>query len=79
MWLVNLKNLHACANMIVVLSFFIINTNYDNKFHMIFWLINRIFMFLTVFYVTSIVVHICNEKNGYMSYTCSSAFDMIKQ
>lgn len=36
MWLVNLKNLHACANMIVVLSFFIINTNYDNKFHMIF-------------------------------------------
>lgn len=48
-----------------------------NKFHMIFWLINRIFMFLMVFYVTSIVVHICNEKNGYVSYSC--AFDMIKQ
>lgn len=47
-----------------------------NKFHMIFWLINRIFMFLMVFYVTSIVVHICNEKNGYVSYSC--AFDMIK-
>lgn len=43
---------------------------------------NRLFMFLTVFYLTSVVVWIFNEKKPPVTYyMCHIAvhFDMIKQ
>lgn len=42
---------------------------------------NRLFMFLTVFYLISVVVWIFNEKPPPVTYMCHIAvlFDMIKQ
>lgn len=42
---------------------------------------NRLFMFLTVFYLTSVVVWIFNEKKTPVTCMCHIAvlFDMIKQ
>lgn len=42
---------------------------------------NRLFLFLTVFHLTSVVVWIFNEKKTPVTYKCQIAvlFDMIKQ